>query len=76
MKTCKALKLSWIFSEDLLEIYNFQIYKNLGEFDGALKIFKSLKEIKKPSGKFFRVWAKNQLRFEIGENFKIYIQKS
>ena len=26
-----------------------------------------LKEIKKPSGKSLRVWAKNQLRFEIVE---------
>ena len=35
-----------------------------------------LKEIEKLSGKFLRVWAKNQLRFKIfRENFKIYIQK-
>ena len=33
-----------------------------------------LKEIKKPSGKSLRVWAKNQLRFEIFEKiFEIYI---
>ena len=33
----------------------------------------NLNESKKPSDKFLRVWAKNQLGFE---NFKIYMQKS
>ena len=36
-----------------------------------------LKEIKKPSGTFLRIWAKNQLWGEIfWETFKIYIRKS
>ena len=39
------------------------------------KFFLILKEIKKPSGKFSGVWAKNQVRFEILKNFLIYIQQ-
>ena len=36
-----------------------------------------LKESKKPSDKILRVWAKNQLRFEIFEKIlEIYMQKS
>ena len=36
-----------------------------------------LNESKKPSDKYLRVWAKNQLGFEIfDKNFTIYMQKS
>ena len=35
-----------------------------------------LKEIKKPSGKFLRVWAKNQLRFEILEKILKFTYKN
>ena len=46
------------------------------KFDVYCKSLVILKEIKN-TGKFLRVWAKNQLRFEIFlENFKINIRKS
>ena len=35
-----------------------------------------LKEIKKPTGKFLRVWAKNQLRFEIFEKILKFTYKN
>ena len=38
--------------------------KNLKKFCDSLKNFHNSKRIKKPSVKFLRVWAKNQLRFE------------
>ena len=35
-----------------------------------------LKEIKQPSGEFLRVWAKNQLRFEIFEKILKFTYKN
>ena len=56
---------------DLKKRILIKIKAILMEFWKALII---LKEIKKPSDKFLRVLAKNQLRFEMcWENFEIYI---
>ena len=56
----------WILANfDLKKLILIKINTVLTEFWKALII---LKEIKKPSDKFLRVWAKNQLRFEIFEN--------
>ena len=49
---------------DLKKLILIKIKAILREFCKALII---LKEIKKHSDKFLRVWAKNQLRFEIFE---------
>ena len=54
---------------DLKKLILINIKASLMKFWKSLTI---LKEIKKPSGKFLRVWAKNKLGFEIfWENFKI-----
>ena len=74
METGKILKIFMNFSEFRLEKANFN--KSLGKFDGILKIFHNANKIKKPFGKFLRVWTKNQLRFEIYEKILKFTYKN
>ena len=53
---------------------NFNNYK--GEVGGLLEIINNSKRNKETSGKFLRVWAKNQLRFEIFEKSLKFIYKN
>ena len=70
METCKILKI----------FMNFYFKKLiLIKIKASLEFWKSfiiLKEIKKPRGKFLRVWAKNQLRFEIFQKILKFTYKN
>ena len=75
MENCKIFESyhEILANFDLKKLILINIKSGLMEFGKSLII---LKEIKEPSGKFFRVWAKNQLRFEISRKILIYIRKS
>ena len=76
METCKILKIFMNFliaNFDLKTLILIKIKASLTEF---LKCIIIRKEIKKPSGKILRVWAKNQLGFEIFEKFLKFTYKN
>ena len=70
METCKVLKIFMHFY--LKKLILLKIKASLMELWKSLII---LKEIKKPNGKFLRVLAINQLRFEIVENILKFTYK-
>ena len=63
------------FSKTVEIFSKFHSYARIFDFQKPIEIVVSwkssvtLKEIKKTSGKLLRVWAKNQLSFEIFEEF-------
>ena len=71
METGKILKIFMNFY--LKKLILIKIKASLMEFWKSLII---LKEIKKSSGKFLNVWAKNQLRFEIFEKILKFTYKN